>query len=135
MAIFTVLAPPSSDPEFCLHKSAIGLLQRALQSSAEFQEFIERVNSTTSKHDGPAARVFEMLQHEAFQNAVQYILENKPVTPQFARDLRESWRKYVWKILASDRPGARSFTSTHRRLPYVFSVYCFGARKYAHHAD
>ena len=104
LAIFTILAPPSLDPEFCLHSSAIRLLQRALKTSEDPQAFKQLVDATLPKHDGPAARASQLLQHEAFSEAVQSVLQNKPFSPQDPHELRQSWRKYVWKNLARDRP-------------------------------
>ena len=104
MAIFTILAPPSLDPEFCLHSNAIRLLQQALQASGDHQHFTQIVGATLPAHDGPAARAFELLQHDAFRDTVQSILNNRPLSPQHPHELRQSWRKYVWNNLARDRP-------------------------------
>ena len=100
MAVFTSLAPRSLDPEFCLHSNAIRLLQQALQASGDHQHFTQIVGATLPAHDGPAARAFELLQHDAFRDTVQSILNNRPLSPQHPHELRQSWRKYVWNNLA-----------------------------------
>ena len=100
MAVFTSLAPRSSDPQFCLHSNAIRLLQQAFQASGDHQHFTQIVGATLPAHDGPAARAFELLQHDAFRDTVQSILNNRPLPPQHPHELRQSWRKYVWNSLA-----------------------------------
>jgi hypothetical protein len=75
-----------------------------LKTSENPQAFKQLVDATLPKHDGPAARASQLLQHEAFSEAVQSILQNKPFSPQDPHELRQSWRKYVWKNLARDRP-------------------------------
>lgn len=39
LAIFTLLAPPSLDPELSLHFDAVGFINRSLQSLSAAQDF------------------------------------------------------------------------------------------------
>ena len=107
-AIFTLLAPPSLDPEFSLHYNALTIMQRAFSEPQQIQHFAERVAATNSQHDGPAARAHQLLDHPVFQDAVRAALRGQMQSPKLPHELREKWRIQIWKNLARDRPQAFS---------------------------
>ena len=108
LAIFAIIAPPSLDPEFCLHANALRLMQRANQSPEDIESFARLIASTSSKHDGPAARAKQLREHPAFQEATNNFLNGVRSTPNAQHLLRESWRNHIWHNLARDRPQAFS---------------------------
>ena len=103
--IFTLLAPPSVDPEFSMHLAAFSLLRRLYPTTTSRTQLCHQVTAYDqyNEMDGPITRIRQMLDHPAFKQTIHKFLNNQLEEHKWQHDLREDYRQVGWKTLAVDR--------------------------------
>ena len=104
--IFSILAPPSLDPEFSLHLSAFLLIKRVFTDSASRAKLCATLHSppVSNETDGPIARMRQLYNHPVFKNTMHKFLNNQIHEQCWQHNLREDFRQHTWKTIARDRP-------------------------------
>ena len=103
-AIFALLTKPSLDPEFARHLSALNPFRRTYTTPQDVSGLRSLVHQCTDTVDGPIARAKQLLQHPVFGETMEALLNNQLHPQKFQHQLREAFRRNVWKLLCRDRP-------------------------------
>ena len=72
--IFSILTPPSVDPEFSLHLSAFMLVKRVFADRSTRDSLCTKLTSppATNEPDGPIARMRQLYNHPVFKSHAQF---------------------------------------------------------------
>ncbi len=103
--IFSILAPPSIDPDFSLHLSAFMLVNRLYADSAARAKLCATLTSPPAAYepDGPIARMRQLDNHPVFKNTMHTFLNGHLHERQGQHNLREDYRQHTWSTIARDR--------------------------------
>lgn len=104
--IFSVLAPPSIDPDYALNLSAFMLAKRVFNNSSSLAKLrgILSTPPARTEHDGPIARLRQLFDHPVFKNTMRNFLSGRLHEQRWQHDLPEDYRQHTWATIARDRP-------------------------------
>jgi hypothetical protein len=104
--IFSLLAPPTLDPEFGLHYAACQLIFRIFQKRTDHLQIFHQI--TDPHHqivmDGPISRIKQLFEHPVFKQTIDDFLHHRLNFHTWQHDLRERYRSHIWAMLSRDRP-------------------------------
>ena len=102
LVVFALLAPPSLEPECAMNMAALRLLRRFANSPTHASQLQIQLSKQQS-FDGPFARAQQLQQSPIYGPVVQALAQQAPLPPSWQHDLRERWRKDMWKLVLRDR--------------------------------
>lgn len=114
--IFSLLAPPSLDPEFSLHLSAFLRIKRVFKDRAARIKLCATLKSppVANEPDCPTARMRQMYKHPVFKDTMHKFLNDRIHEQRWQHDIRERFRQHIVKTVARDRP--QHFVCVNRSL-------------------